>query len=175
MEENRSGNEKSGQPAIRTRTVEVIVATILLLFGAVFMYNSYRLGYRWGSEGPQSGYFPFYVSLVICASSAAILLQALFGKDRAGDESFVERGQLKQVLSVLIPAAIYVLGIQLIGIYVSSAAYISLFMRLLGKYSWIRSVFLGAAIGVMFFMMFEIWFKVPLYKGYWDLTGWTGY
>jgi hypothetical protein len=28
---------------------------------------------------------------------------------------------------------------------------------------------------VAFFFMFEVWFQVPLYKGTWDLTSWTGY
>jgi hypothetical protein len=67
------------------------------------------------------------------------------------------------------------LGIQLIGMYVSSAIYISLFMRMLGKYSWGKSAALGVAISVLFFLMFEVWFQVPLYKGHWNLTGWTGY
>lgn len=173
MENDTNGTHS--ETVASTRTVEVIVAAIVFLFGASFLYSSYKLGFRWSADGPQSGFFPFYVSLIVCASSAVIMLQALFGKGAKDGESFVERGQLRQVLAVLIPAAIYVLGIQLIGIYVSSAIYISLFMHFLGKYSWIKSVALGLAINVIFFFMFEVWFQVPLYKGYWDLTGLTGY
>ena len=154
--------------------MEAVVAGVVFLFCALFLYTSYQLGFRWAIEGPQSGFFPFYVSLIICASSAMILVGALRGHGAKAEESFVERGQLKQVLSVLIPAAVYVFGIQLIGIYVASAIYISLFMRLLGKYPWLRSVALGVAISVLFFFMFEVWFQVPLFKGYWDLTRWTG-
>ncbi|HEY2864283.1 MAG TPA: tripartite tricarboxylate transporter TctB family protein [Casimicrobiaceae bacterium] len=160
---------------VSTRTMEITVAAILLAFGATFLYSSYRLGFRWGSDGPQSGFFPFYVSLFICVASAATLLQAIFTKDAKGADSFVERGQLKQVLKVLIPAALYVLGIQLIGIYVASAIYIALFMNLLGGYPWKKSVPLAVAISVLFFFMFEVWFQVPLVKGYWNLTGWTGF
>jgi len=79
------------------------------------------------------------------------------------------------VLHVLIPAAVFVLGIQLIGIYVASVIYIAVFMRWLGKYSLVKSVLLSVAIIVAFFFMFEVWFQVPLFKGYWDLTSWTGY
>jgi len=173
--EEKNNPDNEGRSVLGVRTMEAVVAIVLLLFSATFMYSSYKLGFRWGDDGPQSGYFPFYVSLIIFISSGIILFQALAGKLRDIGESFIEVGQLKQVLSVLIPAAVYVLGIQLIGIYVSSAVYIALFMRLLGKYSWIRSVFMGVAISVTFFFMFEVWFKVPLYKGTWDLTGWTGY
>jgi len=169
---HRGEEERS---VISTRRMELVVAALLFLFGAVFMYQSYELGFRWAVEGPQSGFFPFYVALIICAASLAVLIGALRGKVGKDDESFVARGQLKQVLSVLIPAGVYILGIELIGTYVASVIYIALFMRILGKYSWLKSVAISVVICVLFFFMFEVWFQVPLYKGYWDVTQWTGY
>jgi hypothetical protein len=169
------GNGNDGRSVVSTRTMEAIVAALLFAFGATFVYQSVELGFRWASDGPQSGYFPFYVALIICGSSLTVFVNALRGKAGRRDESFVERGQLWKVMQVLIPAAIFVLGVQLIGIYVSSAIYIALFMRFLGKYSWVKSVLIAAIICVTLFFMFEIWFQVPLYKGTWDLTSWTGY
>jgi hypothetical protein len=160
---------------VSMRTMEIAIAAILLAFGATFLYSSYRLGFRWADDGPQSGFFPFYVSLFICVASAATLLQAILSKSAAGRASFVERGQLKQVLKVLIPAGLFVLGIQLIGIYVASAIYIALFMNLLGDYPWKKSVPLAVAISVLFFFMFEVWFKVPLFKGALDPLRFLGY
>ena len=160
---------------VSMRTMEIVTAAILFAFGATFLYSSYKLGFRWSSDGPQSGFFPFYVSLFICVASAATLVQVAFSKDPKGQASFVERGQLKQVLKVLIPAALFVLGIQLIGIYVASAIYIALCMNLLGAYPWKKSVPLAIGISVLFFLMFEVWFQVPLFKGIWNPTGWTGY
>ena len=78
---------------------------------------------------------------------------------------FVDREQLGRVFSVLIPAAVYVGAIQLIGIYVASAIYIALFMVILGKYSWVKSVVAALVVNVVFFLMFEVWFKVPLLQG----------
>ena len=174
MDEAR-GNGNDGRSVVSTRTMEAIVAALLFLFGATFLYQSYKLGFRWAVEGPQSGFFPFYVALIICASSLIVFVNALRGKAGSRDEAFVERGQLKKVMQVLIPAAIYVLGVQLIGIYVASALYIALFMRFLGDYSWLKSVLIAVIIIVAFFFMFEVWFQVPLYKGMWDPTSWTGY
>ena len=88
---------------------------------------------------------------------------------------FVAWGPLRQVLSVLIPALFYVLFVQVIGIYVASAVYIALFMAWLGKYSWIRSVAVGFFVSAGFFLMFEVWFKVPLFKGAFDPLSWLGY
>lgn len=137
---------------------------LLLLVGAMVAIDSYRLGARWGDDGPQSGYFPFYIGLIICISSAITVVQALTGK-LGPNVSFVDRRALRQVLSVLIPAALYILGIQLIGIYVASTVYIAVFMRWLGHYSWRKSAALGIAVSVFVFVMFEIWFQVPLYRG----------
>ena len=164
-----------GRPAISNRTMEIVVALLFLLLGAVVAFDSYRLGARWAEDGPQSGYFPFYIGLIICISSAVTLSQALFGAAAKRNGAFVERGQLRQVLSVLIPAALYVLGIQLIGIYVASAVYIAVFMAWLGKYSWLKGILLGVAVSVSFFLMFEVWFKVPLPKGMFNPIGFLGY
>ena len=170
--EERGGGDRG---LVSTRAVEIAVAAILFAFGAVFAYSSWKLGNRWGIEGPQSGFFPFYVSLVICGSSAAVLFRAIRA-GRAHDQApFVLRRQFAQVLKMAIPATVYVIGVQLIGIYLSSAIYIAFFMRWLGRYAWWRSVLVSVVIVAAFFLMFEVWFKVPLYKGIWDPTAWTGY
>ncbi|MEK7876790.1 MAG: tripartite tricarboxylate transporter TctB family protein [Pseudomonadota bacterium] len=174
MEENQDPQD-SGRPAVTTHTMEIVVALLFLLFGGVVAFDSYRLGARWAEEGPQSGYFPFYIGLIICISSIVTLLQALFGGAAGGSNTFVERGQLKLMLSVLVPAALYVLGIQVIGIYVASAVYIAVFMAWLGRYSWFKGAALGLAASVSFFVMFEIWFKVPLFKGMFNPLGFLGY
>jgi hypothetical protein len=166
-----NGDVRSG---VATNVVEAVVAAILLVIGAVVIYSSYGLGAGWTSDGPGAGYFPFYIGIIIVISSLAILFQALFGKNR-NTEAFVDREQLKRVLSVLLPALLYIAAIQAIGIYVASAVYIALFMIVLGKYSWIKSVILGLVIMSLFFLMFEVWFKVPLYKGKLDLLSFLGY
>jgi Tripartite tricarboxylate transporter TctB family len=133
-----------------------------------------RLGAEWTSDGPGSGYFPFYIGLVICGSSLGIIYQALYSKKR-DTASFVDREQLGRVMSVLLPAMLYVLVIQFLGIYVASAIYISLFMIVLGKFSPLKSVLLGVIVNVVFFMMFEVWFKVPLFKGSLEPLSFLGY
>ena len=158
---------------ISMRTVELTAAALLLAGGAIVVYDSYRLGSKWGSDGPQSGYFPFYIGLLLCIASTINFVQALIAK--RSDAVFVAWGPFKLVLTVLVPAAIYVLGVKYLGIYVASAIYIALFMRCLGKYSWLRSIAVGVAVNASFFLMFEVWFKVPLYKGDLDPQRFLGY
>jgi len=159
---------------VATNIVDAVVAAIVIIMGGVVIYGSRKLGSEWTSDGPGAGYFPFYIGLILVISGAGVLYQSLAGKGK-NTEVFVDRQELGRVLSVLIPAAVYVGAIQLIGIYVASAVYIALFMVILGKYSWIKSVVAALVVNTVFFMMFEVWFKVPLHKGTYDMLSFLGY
>ena len=159
---------------VSTRVVELVVAAVILLLGAVVVYDSIRLGSKWGSDGPEAGYFPFYIGSIICICAGALLFLILAGKS-SGPRIFATWEQLRRVMQVLGPAAVFVLGIQLVGIYIASAVYIAAFMIWLGRYKAWLSAAIGVGVMAFFFVMFEVWFKVPLYKGLWDPLGFLGY
>ena len=170
-------NQESGaevRSGVATYVVEAIVATCIVILGAVVLQGSWALGSGWTSDGPGSGYFPFYIGIILCVSGAGTLYQALFGKEK-NTEVFVDGEQLKRVLAVLIPAVVYVLAVQFIGLYVASAIYIALFMIILGKFSPIKSVITAFLVNALFFFMFEVWFKVPLFKGQFEPLSFLGY
>ncbi len=171
---NDTSHSARGEGGISTRAVEAAVALLILALGALVMFDSYRLGSKWGSDGPESGYFPFYIGLLLCIASTVILIQALTKRSGDGD-LFVTWGPLKQVLTVLVPAAVYVGAVQVIGLYVASAIYITGFMVWLGRYSLLRSLLVGFGSNALFFLMFEVWFKVPLFKGAFDPLAFLGY
>lgn len=157
-------NSESAHASARIVVVDLVVAALVFAIGAAVGYESYRLGASWGSEGPQAGYFPFYIGLLICVCSAVVFAQGLV-KLKTDRRIFVTAGQFKQVLVILLPSTAYVLGVQLIGIYVPSAIFIGLFMRIVGKYGWLRSAVVGLTVSVIAFLLFEIWFTIPLPKG----------
>ena len=167
---SRGANES----VVSTKAIELVVAVALTIFGAVVAYTSYQLGAGWTTDGPGAGYFPFYVGLLICIAGIGVIVQTILNK-RNKDDTFVDREQLRRVLSVLIPALVYVGAVQIFGLYVASAVYIALFMVILGKYSWLKSSIISLVVIVLFFFMFEVWFKVPLYKGSINLLGFLGY
>ena len=159
-----ANNPGSASGGARTVVIDVVVAVVVFALGALVAFDSYRLGASWAADGPQSGYFPFYIGLLICICSTVVLVQGLtrLGSDR---KVFVTAEQFKQVLVILLPSAVYVFGVWLIGIYVSSLLFIALFMKFAGHYGWLRSSLVGLAISVSSFVLFEIWFKIPLPKG----------
>jgi len=172
-DESHSGEAES--PAVaKNHTMDAVVAVVLLIISAVVIVEARRLGAGWNSDGPGAGYFPFYIGIVLGISALGILYQATIGKQR-DTAVFVDREQLRRVASVLLPAVVYVGAIVFLGIYVASAIYIALFMIILGKYSSAKSVFLGIAVNAFFFLMFEVWFKVPLFKGTLEPLRFLGY
>jgi len=141
------------------------IAALFFVFGAVVIYDSVRLGMGWQEvHGPRPGYFPFYIGLLICISAAVNFSRALLMPPDK-NKVFVRVGQLKMVLTVLIPTAIYAALVTWIGIYVSSLLFIGFFMRWLGKYAWWKVALVSILTIAAFYLVFETWFKVPLPKG----------
>ena len=155
---------EGGRGAFRAKTAELVVAAGFFLLGAIVIFDSVRLGARWSEDGPQPGYFPFYLGVIICIASTITLFNALRMR-REKNVVFVEVGQLKLVLSVLIPSIIFVALVGWLGIYVAGALFVAFFMRWLGKYPWWKVAAVSIGNSVAFFLIFEIWFLVPLPKG----------
>ena len=155
--------ENSGGTGPSHRTVEIAVALIIGMFGLISIYGSWRVGISWGAEGPRAGFFPFYVGLFIVVASAVNIASVL--RSQPDNKVFAEWPQLRQVGAVVLPATIYVFIIPYIGIYVSSALMIAVFMKWFGKYRWRMVVPIAVGVPIVFYFTFEKWFLVPLPKG----------
>lgn len=159
---NQSAKETGGAGPSH-RGVEIGVALAIGLIGAVAIIGSIKVGVGWGAEGPQAGFFPFYCGLIVVISSAVNLLQIFRSEDDGS--LFADWGQLRQVMSVVIPTTIYVFAIPYLGIYVCSAILIAGFMIWLGRYPVLVAAAVAIGMPLATFLMFEIWFLVPLPKG----------
>ena len=152
------------------RTADLATAVVLMAAGVLVVWDSLRLGIGWGSDGPQSGFFPFWLAVVLLVSCAAIAWQAW---RRASRTAFVTRAQLKPVLSTLLPSAGFVVLTQFVGLYVASALFMTFYMRWIGRYGWVPIALVAVLFPVLTFVIFETWFLVPMPKG--PLEAWLGY
>ena len=151
------------------KTVEAGVTLLIALFGVIVIAGSLKAGINWGAEGPRAGFFPFYVGIIIVAASAVNLWHGLRDPN---DGLFAEWGQLRQVMSVVIPTSIYVGVMPFTGLYLASILFIGWFMRWLGKYSWLTVVAVALGMPIVTYFIFERWFLVPLPKG--PIEEWLG-
>ena len=163
--------EEVAPVGISRRALDIGVAAAFILVGAVVLFDSLRIGMSWGEDGPQSGYFPFYVALIMMGASTIVLVQAI--RSRGPRQVVIERAAMRSVGALLVPTIVYVGAIATVGIYVSSVFYLAYFMRVLGKYRWLPVIAVSLAIPVGLFFLFEVWFLVPLPKG--PVEDWLGY
>ena len=147
-----------------------------MLLGGVVLYDALRLGAGWSSDGPQSGFVPFWLALLLLLVSVAIFVQALV---RGAAAPFVTREKLRPVLWVLLPVAAFVVLIDPpgppsgLGLYVAGAIYLGFYMRWVGRHDWRAVVVVAVIVPVVTFLVFERWFLVPMPKG--PLETWLGY
>ena len=144
--------------------MDAITAAIIFAVGVVVMVDNYKIGAGWASDGPESGYFPFRIGVLLCLASLVVLFRSLIGKQK-NREIFVSWARFKPVLLVLLPTAVYVLAIQFLGIYVASTLFIAAFMRVMDKSSWLKTLLVSIGVNALLFWMFEMQFSVPLPKG----------
>ena len=160
MSEPSSSLDETGP---RHRVVEIGVALLTIVFGAIVIYGSLQVGINWGVEGPKAGFFPFYIGVIIVAGGVFNLVKTF--TDISPDKLFASWGQLRQVLSVVIPSSVYVALVPMLGIYVASALLLAVFMKWLGRYGWGLVIAISIVVPIIFYFMFEKWFLVPLPKG----------
>ena len=159
-----SHNETGASAFISMRSAELAVAAFTAAVGALVMRGSYEQGIGWEDSGPQSGYFPFYIGLILLAASLATIAMTIknWGPLR---RSFVERGPFRHVMSVFLPIVAYGIGIRLLGMYLASLLFIGWFMwRADGHARW-KIVVVPLAVVLASYLIFERWFQVPLYAG----------
>jgi hypothetical protein len=152
------------------RAADLTTALVLIAGGALVIWDSLRLGIGWGSDGPQSGFFPFWLAVFLVGACAIIALQA---HRRTSDRPFVTRQQLRPVLKTLLPSVGFVVLTQFIGLYVATMIFMAFYMRWIGRYAWVPVLVISVIFPVMIFVIFEKWFLVPMPKG--PLEAWLGY
>src|SRR6185295_14684925 len=141
------------------RAADLTTAAILIAGGLLVLGDAVRLGIGWGTDGPKSGFFPFWLAAIMIAACAGIVAQAWRRADRV---PFISRAAIGPVLVM-----------QFLGMYVASALYMAVYMRWIGRYSWAPVALVSVAFPVITFWVFELWFLVPMPKG--PLEAWLGY
>jgi hypothetical protein len=164
---------KSGEH-LQMRWMELLVAACFLGVSLLVITDSIRVGKAWGADGPEPGYFPFYIGCLLLGGAAWVILQTLRSWKRdAGQEVFAEKHEFNLMLLMLVPSAVFTAAIFVLGIYLASLAFVAAFMVWQGKYSVFKSIAVGASISAVLFSLFEVWFKLPLPKGF--IETWLGH
>ena len=162
--EDPTAPAESSPPVTSTRTVEIVVMLVLLAIAGLLGFDNWRTGMSWEASGPQAGYFPFYLSVILAGASLYGLVVAFLSRKEAR-ETFVTQAQLRRVSAVFVPTVLFCLAVQFLGLYVASFLLISGFMRLVGKIAWWKSLLTAFVFTAVMFVTFDIAFDVIMPKG----------
>jgi hypothetical protein len=156
---------EAGSPAVTDiRAVEIVVSLLLVALAAALGFDNWRTGIAWDSTGPQAGYFPFYLSVILAGASLYGLAATLLAR-RHASETFVTRAQLWRVMAVFAPTLLFCLATQFLGLYVASFLLIAGFMRMVGKIALWKSLLTAFVFTAAMFVTFDIAFDVIMPKG----------
>jgi hypothetical protein len=144
--------------------MEIATACLTGGIGLVVCYGSWQLGIAWEETGPASGYFPFWIGVLITLGSLGNLGRALILKHHVG-EVFLDRERLNRVAAFFLPVVAFAVLSVFVGLYIGTLLYIAAAMIFQGKYAWWISLLSGLGVAVAFYLIFEIGFQVPLLKG----------
>jgi hypothetical protein len=160
-QDTEEGDDTS--PAVTaTRSVDFVVSILLIVFSALMAFDNWRTGISWDVGGPQAGYFPFYLSLIMGAAALYGAVKCLVTPDAT---PFVTRNQFKRVLQMFVPTVLFVVAMQWLGLYVASFILIAGFMIVIGRIAAWKSLLTAAVFSVTMFVVFEISFAVIMPKG----------
>lgn len=145
--------------------LELIGCAVVFVFGAITMIGAMEHTIGWADDGPQAGYFPFRLGLVLVACSVLIALQALRDHRELAGEMMLSREGVGRVLGFFLPLVGYVAIAQGLGLYIATALYLLFVTRWTGGHRWRTCIAVALAVPAVSWVLFEVWFRVPLLKG----------
>jgi putative tricarboxylic transport membrane protein len=156
---------EADSPAVtNTRVADVTVSLLLLVLAATLGFDNWRTGIAWDSTGPEAGYFPFYLSVILGGASLYGLVTTFLARKEAS-ETFVTRAQLRRVMAVFVPTLLFCLATQFLGLYVASFLLIAAFMRMVGRIALWKSLPTAFLFTAIMFVTFDVAFDVIMPKG----------
>jgi hypothetical protein len=164
MAEEADPAEGDASAVVGTRSADIVVYLMLLALAALFGFDNWRTGMSWEADGPQAGYFPFYLSVLLGAASLYGLVYKLL-LERGPGETFVTGEQLRRVMQVFVPTLLFCVFMQWLGLYVASFVLIAGFMWLVGHIALWKALVTGFLFSIIMFITFDIAFDVIMPKG----------
>jgi putative tricarboxylic transport membrane protein len=149
---------------VSRRAVDAVVSLLLLALAALLAFDNWRTGLGWDATGPQAGYFPFYLSVILGGACVYGLAKEYLARKQA-DEVFVTPEQFGRVLQVFFPTLAFCLATQWLGLYVASFLLVAGFMVYVGRIATWKSLLTALLFVLAMFVTFDIAFDVIMPKG----------
>jgi hypothetical protein len=149
------------------RKADIGFAILLLALAVLVAGASLQLDIGWGLNGPEGGFFPFWLAVGLGICCLVILGQAIWRSSPAANPPLVRPGGWVPILKVALPATAMVALTEMIGLYPAAALYIAFYMRWIGKHHWLLVLMVSIGVPLCSYVIFDKWFLIPMPKGWW--------
>ena len=149
------------------RKADIVLALFLLVLAVLVAWESLKLDIGWGLNGPEGGFFPFWLAVGLGICCLVILTQAVRSPSPALSQPLVRPGGWMPLLKVAVPATAMVALTEMIGLYLAAALYIGFYMRWIGKHHWLLVLAVSVGVPLSSYLIFDKWFLIPMPKGWW--------
>jgi putative tricarboxylic transport membrane protein len=157
-----AGDGRRGGIAPR-KAAEVAFAFVLAAFGAAIIFGAREMDTGWGGSGPEAGYFPFRIGVLIVAAALVVMAQAALTS--GAEEAQPSRGGAANIALFSAPLVALVVLVPWIGVYLAAAAYLAFAVGVVGRNAWPRTLAVSLLTPAAIFALFEFAFRTPLPKG----------
>lgn len=165
--------EQEKRPFFSNFAVEAAFALFTCAFGALIIKGALEFNVGWGDIGPEAGYFPFRLGILIVLASLVNLALAVLRRSTLAAEVFLTRKQTRNVAAFVIPVVVLVGVTMGLGLYVGMALYLLFTVGFVGRHRLWVTIAIAVGAPVILFVLFEYVFITPLLKGPLEnLLGW---
>jgi len=149
------------------RKAELFTSLFFVVIGIITIADAVRVGFRWGSSGPEAGWFPFYlgVGTLICSGVITVKNLARFKREGASSARLIPEGALTPILWVLLPSVGMVLLTEVLGLHMAAAVFLAFYMRAVGKIGWLTVAPVSLLTPAAMYIVFDRLFLIPLPGG----------
>jgi putative tricarboxylic transport membrane protein len=148
------------------KKANVAIAVLLVAIAVLVIVDAVRLGFRWGNDGPESGFFPFWLGTVLLVCAAIELSEVLVQHHRhVPSRRLMPPGAWKPIAWVIAPALGMVVATELVGLHLAAALYLAFYMRAVGKIRWPTTLAVALLVPAILYVAFDRLFLVPMPQG----------
>lgn len=148
---------------------DLAVAVAFMVVAALIIQQGVKLGPGWGDSGPEPGFFPFSLAMLMGLGGLAIVIQGVIhGVRRTASSAFFEdREEITELFRVGVPIAAAIAAVPVFGLYLMTALYTWLFSWWHGRFRWYSSVFAGVVIPVVMYAILDQGLRIPMPRSIW--------
>ncbi len=141
----------------------MITAGVFMLLSVLVMIECFRLGFGWDEmSGPQAGFVPFYLAMLMLLSSLFIFYLGWKGEKKEDDNFFINREGMMEAIKIAATALLFTIILVFAGVYFAMLIFAPLFVRWLGRHNWRTVILFTIGITLAIYFGMEVGLKIPL-------------